>query len=128
MIVNPYSSTGYNPWYQQAQPAAQTQNNGIIWVQGEAGAKSFQLQPGQQSALLMDSEDNVFYIKSCDVSGMPLPLRTFDYTERVVAKNATAIPGDYVTREEFEKRLSEIADAKQPVPAAERKPKSKQSE
>ena len=114
-------SNGYTPWYQQNAPQQQAQqqsNNGIVWVQGEAGAKSFLVAPGQ-SVLLMDSESNVFYIKSTDASGMPMPLRIFDWTERTVAKNATtAEKQNYVTREEFEKRLAEISNGKSSVPVA----------
>lgn len=91
------------------------QNNGIIWVQGEAGAKSFIVNPGQ-TVLLMDSENNVFYIKSSDSSGMPMPLRTFDYKERAV-QNPVNDQTKYITREEFEKRLAEVSNGKQFVPA-----------
>lgn len=111
------------PWANYgSQSTAQTQmqqQTGIIWVQGETGAKSYLLAPGQ-SALLMDSEANVFYIKSSDASGMPMPLRIFDYTERVVAKNETPAPApkaDYVTREEFEKVIAELKDGQRSVPA-----------
>ena len=68
---------------QQQQMMQQTQiaDNGILWVQGEAGAKSWAVAPGK-SVMLMDSESNTFYIKSSDASGMPMPLRIFDYHER----------------------------------------------
>ena len=58
----------------------------------------------------MDSENNVFYIKSSDASGMPLPLRIFDYTERTTNKDEVInkLKSNYVTREELEKRLAEI--------------------
>lgn len=111
----------YNyPWNSNgAQFQTNTQqgyNNNINWVQGESGAKSFIVAPGQ-SVLLMDSENNVFYIKSSDNSGMPMPLRIFDYTERIVTPKteATSLNVDYVTREEFEKRLKEITNAEQRV-------------
>lgn len=92
---------------QQAQPAQQGAN-GILWVQGEAGAKSFMVAPGN-SVMLMDSENQVFYIKGADASGMPLPLRVFDYTERAQPQAGSVTPlaaqptpaQDYVTREEF---------------------------
>lgn len=111
--------TNNYPWNTipyQAQSQSQA-NNPIIWVQGEAGAKSYLIAPGQ-SVLLMDSESNCFYIKSSDVSGMPLPLRVFDYTERVVLKNETT-QTDFITRDEFEKRLAEINNAKQPLQSTE---------
>lgn len=113
----------YNNYYPQFYPSAQTQfpvqqqqnNNGINWVLGETAAKSYAVAPGQ-SMLLMDSENPVFYIKSTDQSGMPLPLRVFDYTERknehttntniVTTKNT-----DYISRSEFDAFKSEITQA-----------------
>ncbi len=41
------------------------------------------------SVLLMDSENSAFYIKSTDASGMPMPLRVFDYTERTGTEKVT---------------------------------------
>ena len=68
------------------QPTAQTAQAApsIIWVQGEEGAKAYMVAAGN-SVLLMDSENSAFYIKSTDASGMPLPLRVFDYKERTTA-------------------------------------------
>lgn len=92
------------PAQQQVQVSA-PQSSGIVWVQGEAGAKSYLVGAGQ-SVLLMDSESSSFYIKSTDASGMPLPLRVFDYTERVQTPKAAAHSeinlDKYVTREEFD--------------------------
>ena len=71
------------------------------------------------------SENDVFYIKSTDSSGMPLPLRTFDYKERTAqnalktAQNApqTAIDTSlFVTRDELEKRLAELVAKSRSVP------------
>lgn len=99
----------------QFQQFAAPQNNGIQWVQGEEAAKSYYVQPGK-SVLLMDSESKCFYIKSVDASGMPLPLRIFDYTERTqtapASSTTNATPNnDYITREEFERRISEISSS-----------------
>lgn len=86
-----------------------TLSNGINWVQGEAGARSVFVGAGQK-ALLMDSENNVFYVKSSDQSGMPLPLRTFEYKEITSSENTDAAPAPttYVTKEEFDKAISEL--------------------
>jgi hypothetical protein len=106
---------GFNPYYQQLQqqqPQPQ-QNNGLTWVQGIEGAKSHFVSPGQ-SALLMDSESNSFFIKTADASGMPLPLRVFDYKERTAQQApqqstvAVTDTSGYITREEFEARIAEI--------------------
>ena len=63
----------------QSQPPAPASD--IIWVQGEAGAKSYLVAPNS-TVMLMDSEANTFYFKSSDGSGIPQPLRIFDYVER----------------------------------------------
>ena len=115
MAYNNYFPATYYPQYQQPiqqiqQP--QQQDNGIIWVSGIEGAKSFLVSAGK-SVLLMDSESSVFYIKSTDMSGMPQPLRIFDYTERT-AQQQTDTPAHeidtsmFVTRDELESRLASI--------------------
>lgn len=88
------------------QQPAQQQSAPIIWVQGEEAAKSYLCAPGN-SVLLMDSEKSSFYIKTVDASGMPQPLRIFDYTERIAAQKQTTQtaqvqPGEFVTRAEFD--------------------------
>lgn len=99
------------------QPMAQQGNNGLIWVQGEAGAKSYLVAPGN-TVMLMDSEGERFYLKSADASGMPMPLRIFEYKERtetpskafsgsVEAQNVNF--DNFVTREEFEQRMASMA-------------------
>lgn len=123
----PYIPYGYQPgYYGQAMPdqlaqlrqnayqqpmmgqtAQQTQGTpSIIWVQGEEGAKAYMVAAGN-SVLLMDSENSAFYIKSTDASGMPLPLRVFDYKERTTAAKTppqtAQQPGvEFVTRAEFD--------------------------
>ena len=84
--------------YQQPQQSAP-----IIWVQGEEGAKAYMVAAGI-SVLLMDSENSVFYIKSTDASGMPQPLRIFDYTERgkQAVEKVESKNDKFVTREEFD--------------------------
>ena len=84
--------------YQQPQQPAP-----IIWVQGEEGAKAYMVAAGN-SVLLMDSENSVFYIKSTDASGMPQPLRVFDYTERgkQAPQKPETVDDKFVTREEFD--------------------------
>ena len=112
------------PQYQMPQSVPQAvqqpqNSNGIIWVQGEAGAKSYLVAPGQ-SVLLMDSEGSAFYIKSTDPSGMPLPLRIFDYTERNGTQNAPTVAANmpnvdmsaYITREEFEEKIASLTSQK----------------
>ena len=49
-------------------------------IQGIEAAKSYMVAPSA-TVLLMDSEAQRFYLKSSDASGMPMPLRVFEYTE-----------------------------------------------
>lgn len=93
-----------------AAPAQNTViSNGINWVQGEAGARSVPVGAGQK-ILLMDSENNVFYVKSSDASGMPLPLRTFEYKEvgAEVETNTAPAQSTYVTKEELNEAISNL--------------------
>lgn len=107
-MQNPVTS---QPMPSQAQPA-----NSLIWVQGESGAKSYLVAPNA-TVMLMDSEGERFYLKSADASGMPLPLRIFDYKERSVMPQQVASgsvgaeqfdPGKFVTREEFDELKASI--------------------
>ena len=99
-----------------SQPMQQ-QSSQIIWVSGEAGAKSYLVAPGN-TVMLLDAENSVFYLKSADASGMPLPLLIFDYKERsvmpqqVVGGSVSAEqfnPDRFVTREEFDELKASIA-------------------
>ena len=80
---------GYQPYYSpqfnqnqmsMPQQAPQQNNNSIIWVQGEAGAKSYMVAPNT-TVQLWDSEQQTIYLKSADASGMP-SIKTLDYTIR----------------------------------------------
>lgn len=111
-------NNGYPVNYQQLYPtypsvnANANANNGIIWVQGEAGAKSYLVAPNTTVAL-WDSENDVIYLKSADSSGMP-SIKTLDYTIRENAQNlgSNALKNEdmYVTKKEFEKFKSEILE------------------
>ena len=106
-----------NPVTSQPMPSQTQPSNSLIWVQGEAGAKSYLVAPNA-TVMLMDSEGERFYLKSADASGMPLPLRIFDYKERSVMPQQVAggsvvaeqfNPDRFVTREEFDELKASIA-------------------
>ena len=99
------------PMQSMQQAQNQQSSNGIIWVQGEEGAKAYMVAPGN-SVLLMDSENSAFYIKSSDNSGMPMPLRIFDYVERNAKQQTQNIKPnvEYVTRQEFDALSARIND------------------
>lgn len=79
-----YQPSGYQQSIYQ-QPYIPQQNpmqnsGGLIWVQGEAGAKSYLVTPNT-TVQLWDSENQCIYLKSADASGMP-SIKTLDYTIR----------------------------------------------
>ena len=99
----PYMSQTYQP------QAPQNSSNTITWVQGLGGAKAYPVGAGL-SVVLFDSETERFYIKTTDQSGMPQPLRVFDYVERseTDAINNTFDTSNFVTRDEFESAISKL--------------------
>lgn len=103
MNYNPYPAT-YMPNYQQ--PVNNSSN--MVWVQGESGAKAYPIAPGT-SQVLFDSEARIFYIKSADQSGMPQPLRIFNYSECNEADIKHEIDTSmFITRDEFEDAIDSI--------------------
>ena len=120
-----YFPTGY-PQYQYNQPSPQfpvTQSSsasnagysGIIWVQGEAGAKSYLVAPNT-TVQLWDSESQTIYLKSADATGMP-SIKTLEYT----IKDSTNIPvrtqtdmSKYVTWDALEEKLNSLKSKQMP--------------
>ena len=106
-----YFPAGYQPY--QFQSNQSQQNNGILWVQGEGAAKSYPVAPNT-SVPLWDSEANVIYIKSADMSGMP-SIKILDYTIRdsqpqraeIQPQEAFATKDDVVHLEDEIKALKE---------------------
>ncbi len=77
-MVYPNLYQNYQPYY---PPNVNVNNNSsIIWVQGEAGAKSYSVAPNT-TVPLWDSEQKTIYLKSADASGMP-SIKYIDYTIR----------------------------------------------
>lgn len=121
MAYTPYG--WQNPYYaqpmqdnlmqirQQFQPSAPAPQQGMIWVQGETGAKSYMVANGN-TVPLWDSENQTVYIKSVDAAGMP-SMRILDYTERTAATRAPrASAVEYVPRSEFDTLAAQVAALK----------------
>ena len=85
-----------NP-YQQPQQSG----NNMIWVQGEAAAKSFAVAPNT-TVPLWDSENQIIYLKSADASGMPT-IKVLEYTikEQNLQNQLTENKHEYVTKSDF---------------------------
>lgn len=117
----PYYNNGAMPdmLTQMRQNTVQQQpSSGIVWVQGENAAKSYPVAPNT-TVMLLDSESSTFYLKTSDASGMPLPLRVFDYKERT--QNGSNLPtnapqgglavdlSNYVTYDQLNEILDNMA-------------------
>ena len=110
MYNNGYPATYVNPY---AQPNYQPpQNNGIIWIQGEAAAKSYLVAPNT-SVALWDSESQTVYIKSADASGMP-SMRILDNKIRETGQTAPAVTpvADYATKSDIDALKGQIDSLK----------------
>lgn len=84
------------PQVQSQAPQQQPQmNSNLIWVQGEAGAKSYLVAPNT-TVQLWDSERQTIYLKSADASGMP-SIKTLDYTIREMPQNNVVLTPDGVS-------------------------------
>ena len=87
-------------------------NNQIIFVQGETGAKAYQI-PNNTTILLMSSEGNEFFIKTTDSSGFPT-IRKFTFQEHPNQEqqkkqcSCNCQSNNYVTQEEFNNFKKEI--------------------
>ena len=113
-------NNGFPMGYQSIQMETQPQqtNTGIIWVQGEAGAKSYLVAPNS-SVTLWDSESQTIYVKSADASGMP-NMKVLDYTIRE-QNNATRADSDFkrfATKDDISLLEKQINGLKQQIKAS----------
>lgn len=115
MAYNPFplSYQPYYPTFQNnpvpAQQSQQAQNNSIIWVQGEAGAKSYFVAPNT-TVQLWDSEAPIIYLKSADASGMP-SFKVLEYTVKGDNKPIESINNNsntFISKDEFKAVQGEI--------------------
>ena len=116
MAFNNGFPIGYQPVQMQTQP--QQANTGIIWVQGEAGAKSYLVAPNS-SVTLWDSEAQVIYVKSADASGMP-NMKVLDYTirEKNSATRADSDFKQFATKDDISLLEKQINGLKQQIKAS----------
>lgn len=123
MAYNNAFPIGYQPYYPQQYQAPvipsqpnnpQSQNSGIIWVQGEAGAKSYLVAPNT-TVQLWDSEDQVIYLKSADASGMP-SMKILDYQIRQANQSVNQpqidVNQSYATKDELTEIRGELRELK----------------
>ncbi len=122
-------SQAMQPQYQQpAMSYAQQPRVGIEWVDGEVGAKAFQLPagwPANAPMPLWDTNDTVIYLKSINQMGMPNPLQKVRYTMEEAPKMSPAMSSqpalptsdsmpdmsDFVRKDDLERMKEELKAA-----------------
>ena len=92
--------TGTNQNTTQAQP-----KRGVITVAGLSEARGFNLNPGE-SVVLIDANDDIFYIKECDEIGKSTT-RSFMYEEIEQEETASG-----VSKKEFDKLSGDVNELK----------------
>lgn len=118
-----YQQSMANP---QIQQVSQGQHNGMIWTDGEVGAKAFQRPewlPANQPIPLWDTNDTIIYLKSWNPMGMPNPLQKARYELEGMksGEKTTGFSGDpepkcnhdmslYVKKEDLERMKQDLID------------------
>lgn len=87
----PQIAQGFNTNYTQQSPGSFM----TMIVNGEAGANAYPVAAGN-TVLLVDFNEQAFWLKSTDAAGIPQALRKFTFTE-----NKPKPPAEFVTKEEF---------------------------
>ena len=115
----------YYPNYQMQQNQPTQNNQGLIWVSGEAGAKAYLVAPNT-TVQLWDSESQTIFVKSADASGMP-SMKVLEYK---IKGNTPESPinerrGEFATKEDIyalqnkyakiERKIAEIGGAHESV-------------
>lgn len=81
--ANPQLQTPYQQPMQMQQSYTQPPVKCMEWVEGEIGAKAFQMPqgwPANTPIPLWDSTDTVIYLKSVNQMGVPNPMTKIKYT------------------------------------------------
>ena len=111
---------------QQPQTQPSQGGHGLIWVDGEVGAKAYQIPsgwPANQPIALWDTNDTVIYLKSTNPMGMPNPLQKAHYKLEGMqsGEKTTGYSGDtepkcnhdmsqYVKKEDLERMKQDLMD------------------
>ena len=101
---------------QQPQQQQQQMNNiSVAIIHGGDKAANDYLMAPNQTIVLVDNEEGLVYIKETNGSGMQITNRKFKEEKQASLQQMQA---DFVTREEFEKRIAELANVSKPIPTA----------
>lgn len=113
------------PMGQQAFAPASQQQDDMKWVEGELGAKMFQMPPNwpaNKVIMLWDSTDTNIFLKSWGPMGIPNPIQKLHYTMDTAQSEPQKLPNNvsetsaapmpdmsqYVTKSDLDKVIAEI--------------------
>lgn len=123
--TNPWAGMGYpygqsyntaTPQQPQQQQQPQPMNNiSVAIIHGGDKAADAYLMAPSQTIVLVDNEEGLVYIKETNGSGMQITNRKFKEEKQASLQQ---IQADFVTREEFEKRIAELANVSKSIPSA----------
>lgn len=116
-----YQAVPAQPVVQQSYaPAAMPMQSNVIGVDGEIGAKAYNIPNGSTGPIaLWDTNDNVIYMRTFNAAGMPNPLKKLRYTEEEPAVALPAQSGSpidtsqFVTKDDLEQLRNEIRQMSQ---------------
>ena len=125
-----YQSMAAQPQMSYAQPAQMANTQGINWVDGEVGAKAYQMPTGwpvNTPIPLWDTNDTIIYLKSTNQLGMPNPLQKIHYkmeentpkymgqSQAMLASGEPAAPArdmsEYVRKDELDRMKQELMES-----------------
>lgn len=115
LVNDPYTVGATNPQMinmpQYTVPVSQRTGTVVMsWIQGGLnGAKAYPLAPNSR-AYLFDSDEECFYIKVTDQTGVAQPLRRFDYQETQIEEELPQDTSKYVTKDELDEIKGMLAD------------------
>lgn len=108
----PVQNYGMQP-YQSAPQQIQTS---MAFVNGSIEGRAYPVAPGNR-VYLFDTDGRTFYVKGVDFNGMPLPFKTYDYTETVEQQlpmqsqsydgQPTVDMSNYIRRDEVENMIAQ---------------------
>lgn len=116
-----YGGNAYQlPMQQNYIPAQPPMQSNVIGVDGEVGAKAYNIPNGSTGPIaLWDTNDNVIYMRTFNAAGMPMPLKKLRYVEE---EPTQMLPGQsgaqidtsqFVTKSDFEQLRNEIRQMNQ---------------
>ena len=100
-----YNNTMYSQPY---LPKTVDNNNNVIWVDGEVGAKAYPLYGMNSGVILMDKEEeDIIYIKTTDSQGRPSTQR-YKLILEEKPKAETVSLNEYVRKDELQDLIKSI--------------------